>query len=798
MRAFRILTQGPGFAAIAILAFALGIGANSAIFSVVYSILLRPLGYADPERLVVAEHAGPSPVAPATYLDWRAQATSFEELAAAQAWGGSLRTNDRPEVVSGLQVSANLFTLLGVAPALGRTFLPSEDRDDAAPAVVIAYSLWQRSFGGAADIVGRQMVVDGVGYNVIGVMPQTFQFAPFWVTRAEMWAPLALGDRRIDRRGKSLRIFGRLKQGVTIEQAQTELSGIMDRLARQYPETNAKDTVAVTALRDRVTGGVQAMLLVLLGTVGFVLLIACANVANLMLARVTAKRRELAVRLALGATRWQLVRLSMAESGVLAGIGGLIGIGIAFAGVYALNAAVPPGTLPRQQEVGVNAMVLLFSAAVSIAAAMLAALFPALQASRGDVNEALQEGGRTGTAGRKGNRTRTALVVAEVALAFVLLTGAGLMLRSFERLLTQDAGFDPSHLLTMNISVSGTRQADPSRRASFYQEALERIARLPGTVAVGAVNHAPLTGDVWGMQFRVEGREEPRPGEWPNAVYRVAEPGYFAAMRTPLLRGRDFRQTDTMQTGRVAVVNESLARKHWPGEDAIGKRIWKEEWLTVVGVVRDMKQNDWAANPRDEVYFPLGQSQEYLTRNARHYEALQFVVRTSGDPAAQSTAVRSAIAAIDPNVLVSNVISMDRAVANNTWRSRLALLLLGAFGVVALMLAITGVYGVISHAVTQQRQEIGIRMALGATTGQVMTQSLRSGLRPVAAGIATGAALAMMLTGFMRTMLYGISAVDPLTFTGVAAAMMGAGLVAAFWPAFRAANAAPSAVLRHH
>jgi putative ABC transport system permease protein len=792
--ALRTLSRTPGFSAIAVLTFALGIGANTAIFSVVNSVLLKPLGYANPDRLVIAEHLGPSPVAPATFLDWKQQSTSFEQMAAAQAWGGSLRGTDRPEPLIGLRVTSNLLSMLGVPPIRGRTFAREDERD----AVVIAYSLWQRTFGGAPDVLGRKIEIDGAAYTVIGIMPEGFRFAPVWVTAAEIWAPLSLTDRVTDRSGATLRVFARLRSGVSVSQAQAELSTIMGRLAKQYPDSSAKLGVAVVELRERVVGDVRKMLLVLLGTVSFVLLIACANIANLLLARASGRSREIAVRLALGATRRQLIKQAMTESGLLAVCGGMVGLVLAYSIVKLLNTALPPGSMPRQGEIRVDLGALVFTAVLSVLTGMLSGLVPAWRFSRGDVNDSLKEGGRSGTAGREGHRARNAFVICEMALAFVLLIGAGLMLRSFASLLSVDPGFERANLLSLQLSVSGTKQADAARRELYYREVNERVAAVPGVSSVSAVNHAPITGDVWGTRFRIAGRPEPLPGEWPTAVYRVSWPGYFHTMRTRVLRGREFTTNDNLQSPRVLIVNEAAARRYWPNEDAIGKTVITsgEPW-TIVGIVHNVKQQDWQAIPREEIYFPLLQSREYLQRDARHYEFISLVVRVDRDPAALAVDIRHAIESIDPNVLVSSMITMERAVANNLWRQRLSLLLLGAFGILALVLAVTGIYGVVSHAVSQRTQEIGIRMALGAARRDVLILSIRRALAPVMIGIAAGIALALALARLMATMLYGIEARDTLTFFSVALLMCASGIFAAFWPAARAARVDPMVALRH-
>jgi putative ABC transport system permease protein len=784
---------------VAVLAFALGIGANSAIFSVVNSVLIKPLNYSEPDRLVVAEHVE-GPVAPATFLDWKQDSNSFEQMAAAQAWGGSLRTSGPPEPVIGLRVSANMFTLLGVAPAIGRTFSREEDRDGSEPVVVLSHALWQRSFGGAKDIVGRRIEIDSVGYTVIGVMPESFQFAPFWITNAEIWTPFSLGERKTDRMGRSVRVFAKLKRGVTADQARAELSTIMARLAQEYPDSSAKLGVSLLPLRERVVGGIRLMLVVLLGTVGFVLLIACANVANLMLARAAGRRREIAVRLALGASRWQLARQAITESTLLAALGGAIAIAMAYAGVYALESILPPGAMPRQSELKIDPESLIFTTLLSIVTGIATGFLPAWHFSKGDIHDALSQGSRSGTENPRSHRTRSLLVISEIALAFVLLIGAGLMLRSFARLLSLNPGFDPSNLLSLQLSVSGTRQADPARRGLYYQEVLGRVRSVPGVQLASAINHPPITGDVWGTRFRLEGRPEPVAGEWPSAVYRMAYPGYFAAMRTPILRGRDFTANDDLKSPRVAIVNESLARRFWPREDPVGKRIGNApgtEWFNVIAVVHDVKQADWQGDPREEIYFPLLQSEHYLFRDARHYEFLNLVVRVDADAAGKAASVRNAVESIDPNVLVSNVISMERAVAQNLWRPRLSLLLLGSFGVLALVLSITGTYGVISHAVSQRTHEIGIRMALGAARRDVLVMALRQSLVPVLIGIASGGAAALAMTQVMSSMLYQVTPTDPATFAGVAALMFAAGLFAALWPALRASRVDPMTALRH-
>lgn len=799
---FRALRKTPGMTAAAILAFALGIGANTAIFSVVDAVLLRPLRYSDPSRLVVLEHAGPSPVAPATYFDWRAQAHSFTDMSAAQAWGGSLRIGERVKAISGLRVTANTLALLGVPALLGRTFLPEEDRPGRAQVAVLGFALWQREFGGSRDVLGRRVMVDGANYTVIGVMPPEFHFAPFWVTDAEIWAPLELSSRLTDRTGQSLRVFARMKKNVSFEEARAEMSTIMTRLSSAYPDSSAKLTVSVTPLRDRASGAVRPMLLVMFASVGFVLLIACSNVASLMLARTALRRRETAVRLALGASRWDLARQSIVESALLSGLGAIAGLAAAVAGIAVLKALLPEGAMPRQDELGIRAAAFGFTGVLAVISGILSAAAPAWQSSRGDVNDALKQGGRSGAAGARTLRARGFLVAAQTAIAFVLLTGAGLMLHSFARLLSVDAGFDPHHLLAMQVSVAGTAENSAPRRELFYREAMSRIAALPGVKGVSAINHVPLRGDVWGTRFRVEGEPLPKPGEFPHAVYRVVEPGYFRVMRTPLLAGRDFDVHDNLQSPRVVIVNETLARRRWPGSDAPGKRIIvgrPDEGtipVTVAGVVHDVKQHDWQAMPDEELYFPLPQSRDFLEDPSPYLASLWFVVRTDGDPSSMANSAEGAIHSIDRAVLVSGATGMEDAVARGVWRQRLSLLLLSVFAAIALALALTGVYGVVSHSAAQRVPEMGIRMALGAQRRSVLLLTLRRGMVPVLAGGAIGLAAAVTLGRLMTAMLFEVKPADPLTLLSAAVILPLGGVLATWWPAWCASRLDPLQALR--
>jgi putative ABC transport system permease protein len=798
----RALRRSPGLASAAVITFALGIGANAAIFSVVYAVLFKPLHYQDPSRLVVVDHGANGPVAPATYLDWRAQSHSFVDMAAAQAWGGSFRTDTRPEAISGIQMTANMFSLLGARAHIGRTFAPDEDQSGHPRVVVLSYSLWQREFAGRSDILGRQLVINGATYNVVGVMPEDFHFAPYWATTAEIWTPLVFGARQTDRDGRSLRVFGRLQPGVDVRRAQAEMDTIMNRLAQAYPAASAKLVASVTPLNEKVVGRVKPMLLMLAGAVGFVLLIACLNVASLMLARAASKRREIAVRLAIGATRWHIARQSIAEGAVLAIVGGVIGLALAVVGVSAITNVLPKGAMPRQSELGLDAAVIAFAAILSLLCGAISGLLPAWQSSRANLNDALKQGGRSGTATGGTLRARSVLIAGEMAVAFVLLTGCGLLLHSFARLISIDPGFTPDHLVAMEVSVAGTAQSPAPRRAQFYREAMDHIAALSGVKAVSAINHVPISGDVWGTMFRIEGQPVPKPGEFPGAVYRVIEPGYFAAMQTPMLAGRDFTEHDSLNAPRVVIVNQTTARKHWPNGDAIGRRIVAgrpgdgQIPITIVGIVHDVKQSDWQALPDEELYFPFLQSRDFSEDGGGHVSSMWFVVRTAGDPAMLTPSIENAIHGIDRTVLVAGVTTMDQAIARAIWRQRLSLSLLGIFAVVALALAVTGIYGVISHSIAQRTQELGIRMALGAGRVAILRLAVRQGMVPVWIGSALGLGLALTLGHYMNAMLFEVKPADPVTLAAVETVLALAGLLANWQPALRAARVDPLTALR--
>jgi putative ABC transport system permease protein len=788
----RTLLKNRGFTFVAVLTLAIGIGANTAIFSVVNAVLLRPLPYRDPARLVTVLHDGWKPVAPANFLDWREQGRSFESMAAAQSWSLTMTGRDRPEQLNVLQTSAEIFHLLGVDAALGRAYAAGEDQPGREHVVVLSHRLWVRSFGGDRSVVGQQVMLDGESYTVVGVMPPDFQFAPFWATHAEAWLPLNLGERVNDRRGQSLRVFARLKPEVTREQAQAEMEAITARLVEQYPRENEGLNVSVDPLHEKVVGKSRLALLVMLGAVGFVLLIACANVANLMLAKAAARQKEIAVRIALGAGRWRVIRQLLTESLMLSLAGGGAGLLLAFWSNTAL-ASLGPDTLPRVQTVGLDANVLLFTLGISVVVGLLFGLAPALRSTRTDLTVSLKDRARGATSDRRHERVRQLLVVGEIALSLMLLIGGGLMMRSFLRLTSVDPGFDPRGVLAATIPLAGARYSSDEQRAAFFQRLTTQVSSLPGVKSASAINHLPLGGDVWTFGFTVEGRPAPPNAERPSAVYRVVRPDYFRTMGAALLRGRDFTERDDDSSPGVVIVNEALARRQWPGEEPLGQRITVggagNTPREVVGVVRDLKQGEWSSEPKPEMYLPHSQ--------AASPRGMTLVVRASSDLSGIEPLIRREVWAIDRDLPVSQVMSMEMVVAESVGQQRFNTLLIGGFAAVALLLAAAGVYGVMSYAVAERTHEIGVRMALGARGRDVLGMVIRQGLVLTLFGLAVGLAGALALARVMTGILYEVSTTDPLVFGGVAAALTLSALLACYVPARRATKVDPMLALRH-
>ena len=790
--ALRMMNKHRLFTCVVVLALGLGIGANTAIFSVINAVVLRPLPYRDAERLVTILHDGSKPVAPANYFDLAQQSQSFESVAAAQWWEPDLTGLDEPEHLRGLQLTAQMFQVLGVTPALGRTFNPDEDQPGRERVVVLSNRLWQRRFAGDANVLGRQVTLNGEGYTVIGVMPPEFQFAPFWATNAELWSPLNLGSRATDRGGQSLRVFGRLKPAATRAEAQSEVATIFRRLEQEYPQTNKGLGLTVEALHEQVVGKTRPVLLILFGAVCFVLLIACANVANLMMARATSRQKEIALRTALGASSARIARQLLTESLLLAFFGGVFGLLLSIAGMRVLL-ALGPNSLPRLDTIRLDPTTLSFTLGISIITGLLFGLAPVLQTRRWNWQESLNESTRGSSAGRGRVNARRLLVISEVALALMLLVGGGLMVRSFARLRAVDPGFTPDKLLTMTVSLSGSAHNTAPKRVAFFNELLQRINSVPGVQSASAINHLPLAGDMWTVPFTIEGRPLPAPGEKQGAVYRLVRPEYFRTMGATLLKGRDFTAYDNETSPPVAIINEPFARRHWPNEDPLGKRILVSQNdnvpREVVGVVKALKQDQWTTEPDLEMYLPHLQSP--------FPRALTLVVRSNGDPTTLVGAVENQVWSIDKNLPISDIKTMQEVVSGSIEQHRFNLFLLGLFAFVALVLAVVGIYGVMSESVTSRTREIGVRMALGAQRADVLRMIVRQGMSLAVIGIVIGLAGAYWVTQFMSKLLYEVSPTDSATFLLIPLALALVVLGACLIPARRATKVDPLVALRY-
>jgi putative ABC transport system permease protein len=799
---FRMLMKRPGFTAVAVVALALGIGANTAIFSVVNGVLLRPLPFKEPGRLVAVwetnaqtgtEVNNRNEVALPNFLDWREQNRVFEQLAALTYASVNLTGTAEPERIQSAVVTTNMFQTLGVEPAQGRAFLPEEENVKSQRAVVISHGLWQRRFGSDPGLVGRTLTLNGNPTTVVGIMPQGFQLQ-FPVSMAvDMWLPMRIDQAAApDRNYHYLYVLGRMKPGVTVEQAQSGMSAIMGQLQQQYPETNAAKGANVIPLHKQLVGDVEPYLYVLFGAVGFVLLIACANVANLLLARTSARQKEVAIRTALGASRLRLVRQLLTESIMLAVMGGGLGLLIAYWGIDLLI-ALSPSDVPRLGEIGLHGPVFAWTLLVSLLTGMLFGLAPALQASKPDLNEALKESGGRGTGGLKTSRLRSLLVVSEVALALVLLISAGLMIRSLLALQRTNPGFETKNLLTMNISLPRQKYRESKQSILFFDQLIERIRGVPGVQAVGGCDPLPLSGSDGTTGFVVEGGPSLALAERPEVGSRTVTPDYFRAMGIPLVKGRALTEADREDRPRALLINEALARKYFPGEDVIGKRLGfgepeKQVWWEVVGVVGNVRHKRLDREAKPEVYFPYQQ---------QPHNFLSLVVRTAQDPAAMAGAVRSQVLSLDPDQPVFDIKTMDERLSNTVSQSRFITLLLAAFSGLALCLSAVGVYGVMAYTVAQRTHEIGIRVALGAQSGDVLRLVLAQGMKLTLIGVGLGLGAALLLTRVMASLLYGVTATDPLTFIAVAALLSAVALLACFIPARRALKVDPIVALRY-
>jgi predicted permease len=794
---FRQLLSKPGFALIAVLSLALGIGANTAIFSLVDAVLLRPLPFHDPDRLVMVwEDATKigfprNTPAPANYADWRSQNQVFEDMAAITGRSYNLADEGEPEKIDAQAVTANFFPLLGVKPELGRSFTQEEDQPGRNRVALISYGLWQRRFGGDPALVGKETLLDGEKSTIIGVMPPGFQFM---AKETGLWVPVAFTRNELANRGSHyLTVVARMKPDVTLAQARADIAAITHRINRDNPIKGFEFGSAVISLREQLAGDVRPALIVLLVAVGFVLLIACANIANLLLSRGAARFREIAVRTALGAGRRRIVRQLLTESLLLAIAGGVAGLLFAWLSFSFLKQLIPGG-MALNAGVRIDARIFGFTLLLSLLTGVVFGLAPAIQAAKVDLNEALkQSGGRTGT-GTGYRRLRSALVIVEIALALVLLVGAGLLIQTFLRLRALDIGVDTENVLTARTMLPRSKYGELPKRAAFYQQVLERVRALPGVVSAGYTTAVPLTWKGGTNSFTVEGREH-GPGQDANA--RQASTGYMETMGIKLRRGRFFDDRDVAQSQPVSIINETMAHQYWPGGDALGKRFKlgnpdsQMPWVTVVGVIGDVKEMGLEAPAKAEMFFPYQQMPDTFWNSPR-----DLTVRTSGDPLSVAAAVRQSVWSVDRSQPVSNIRTMDEVLGEEVAQRRIGMTLLAAFAALALLLASLGIYGVLSYAVAQRTQEIGIRMALGADRKDVLRMVVADGIRLAAAGIAIGLGVSFALTRLMAGLLFGVSASDPRTLGAVTLLLIAVVLVACYVPARRAAKVDPMIALR--
>jgi putative ABC transport system permease protein len=792
--ALRSLRRSPGFTAVAVVTLALGIGATVSIFSIVYVALLRPLPYPEPDRLVALSASNPKagflhgPASAADFYDWRAQNEVFSTVTAYSGWSLNLTEVPMPERLSAALVSPEFFSVLGVAPAQGRGFLAHEDQPDAASVAVVSDRLWTRLFGDSAALAGQTLTLNGSRTTIVGVMPAGFGFPS---TSVELWVPLSLTPQnRQNREGRWLSVMARIKPGITRGGAQQNMNVIASRLQRDYPATNTGLTADVVPLDESLVGNLRTRLLVLLGAVGLLLLIACSNVANLLLARAASRTPELALRAAIGASRTRIVRQLLAESLVLALAGGAGGLVLAYWSVSAFRVLAPPA-IPRLDNLALDGHVLAFALLLPLVTVLLFGLMPALQSSKLDLHRPLKSGGRTLVG--LGLRHRTLLVTSQIALACVLLVGAGLLVKSFLRLMSVNPGFDPRNVITMQLSLP--RSGYPNQRQiAFFQQVLERVRALPAVEQAGAISDLPMRGNSMTFKIVLDGRGQPLEPKKPEAGARWVTAGYFSTMRIPLVKGRFLDDRDTASAPLVAVVNRAMMKRYWPTAGAIGARVRLEEdprWFSIVGVVEDIKQLGLDAGEVPALYLAHAQkSQEWMNW-------MTLAVRTASDPDKQLNAIRAQVLAVDRNQPVADIVTLDQYLAASVALPRFSSAMVASFSVVALVMALVGIYGIIAYSASQRRHEMGIRMALGARPFDVLRLVAGDGLRMTLIGVLAGLSAALALTRVLANQLFGIEPTDPATFAVMPIILIAVALLASYIPARRATKVDPTAALRH-
>ncbi|MCU1267463.1 MAG: hypothetical protein JWM21_3781 [Acidobacteria bacterium] len=783
---------------IAVLALALGVGANTAIFSIVNAVLLNPLKYDNPNRLMmvweksVKRGFGEVPTSFPNFIDLRTDNTSFEDLGAFTDSSLNLTGGDQPERIIGVRTTASLFSLLGGRPLMGRLFLAGEDQPQAGHVLILSHSLWQRSFGARQNIVGQTVALNGDSYTVVGVMQKDFRFPPafsatiassqYTMPNADLWVPLTADAAMMARENRIHFMVGRLKPGVTQATAQAEMNMIANRLQREYPAIDSDMQVDVIPLEQQVTGDIRLALTVLFGAVGCVLLIACANVANLLLVRASGRQKEVALRLALGATRLRIIRQLLTESIVLGLSGGVLGSLLA---VLLLRQLVvfSPANISLPQNVGIDGRVLVFTLLLSLLTSFIFGLVPALQASKSDLNETLKEGGRGNSGGAKQNRLRSLLVITEVALALLLVIASGLMIKSFMRLQNVNPGFNPENLITLEIQLPQIKYGEKDRQTAFQKQLVQRISEIPGVQFAGTVNNLPFSGNETNYSITIEGRPVLEANDRPRAFFRNVSPNYFPAMGIPLKLGRIFIDNDNAAGPGVAIINETSARRFWPNEDPVGKRFKrgrpdsKNPWLTIVGIVAAVSHTALETASQPEVYLPFEQNPG---------ADLTLVARTKSDPRAFAGAVRREVSALDKDFPVSNIKFMTEIVGSSVAQPRVYALLLGIFAGLALILAAIGIYGVMSYTVIQRTHEIGIRMALGAQRNDILRLIIKQGMTLALAGIIVGLIASLALTRILASQLFGVSSTDFVTFATISILLVIVTVIACYIPAARA------------